>query len=106
MTWEEFVLDHQGIEKRYNDFSFDWFDHSPDNMICDQNKKQIPCNRLVRVRFDHLNEDLLPELDRILGYQVKRTLKPRNHANRPLKLQTTPEMKAIIYAKCCPLVKQ
>jgi hypothetical protein len=96
-------INNNGVDIRVDPVGWDWFSHSPENMIIDKNGNIFKCKKYHFVNLKNIKEDLFDVLERDHGICPLEII----HSNDSTKYsenQTITDYQAKIIEKlCCPL---
>lgn len=110
-TLDEFIksggIDTRNIsktDKRFKgDKGFDWFIHSPENMICSSKKNIHSCKNNIHVYYKNIQNHIFDKLTKIIGID-NINIDILNHVDNNFGITAlNDEQMEIAKEKCCPL---
>ena len=103
-SFDDFVVNMRGIDTRYGDemTGFNWFQHSPQNMIALGRGRLPNFTRIVTLRHDHLMEDMWQIIESGFHRNMLIPNVRRNSCHPVAKVNISDDVKRAIVKLCCP----
>ena len=103
-SFEEFVVNMHGIDTRYGNETpgFDWFKHSPQNMIALSRGRKPSFMKILTIRHDHLMEDLWQIIEDKFQKNITFPNIITKSCHPTAKVSVSDEIKKSIVDLCCP----
>ncbi len=108
ISFDKFVL-NKGIDYRgdycginWSDWKggFEWFNHSPENLLLNRNGEQVVCKELILIEVNHL-ENLFWKLNKMINIPIPNLIYMNEVTNE--KIDISESQLEMIREVCCPL---